>query len=294
MIFNIILLGIAFIGLVAGTITDIKTREVPDWINYSMIFSGIGLRLLYSSITFDASFIIEGVIGLVAFVILGYIMFYAGQWGGGDSKMIMGLGALLGLNFTAQPLPLLFVFLINVLFVGSLYGLIYSIVLAVKNKKKFVKNLNKMMHSEKMNRFRRIKLIILIVLIALITYLLKTRIIDLPFATILFALIIILYLSFYLFIFVKAVESTAMIKSIPPEELTEGDWIAKNIFVDRKKIVGPKDLGIEKKQIKELIALKQKGKINKIKIKQGLPFVPSFLIAFILSLMFGAWFLLLF
>jgi prepilin signal peptidase PulO-like enzyme (type II secretory pathway) len=38
-----------------------------------------------------------------------------------------------------------------------------------------------------------------------------------------------------------------------------------------------------------LVKLWKKKKIDKIEIKQGLPFVPSFLIAFILSLWLGAW-----
>ena len=166
--------------------------------------------------------------------------------------------------------------------------------MAIKNWEKFSKEFKKTISNEKIARFRKIKFLILIVLIILMIYFLKTGTINLLIATTIFAFVIITYLSFYLFIFAKAVEKTAMIKAIPPEEITEGDWIVDNIIVDKKKIVGPKDLGIEKKQIKELIALKQQGKINKIKVKYGLPFVPSFLIAYVLSLAFGAWWILLF
>ena len=84
-----------------------------------------------------------------------------------------------------------------------------------------------------------------------------------------------------------------MIKKIPIEKLTEGDWIVKDVMVDNKRICGPKDLGIEKKQIAQLIKLKQKGKIQNIVIKEGIPFVPSFLIAYIATLLLGNWLLLL-
>ena len=294
MVINILLLSIAFIALIIGTITDIKTREVPDWINYSLIFSGIGLRALYSSITLDWSFLIQGITGLIVFVILGYIMFYAGQWGGGDSKMIMGLGALLGLNFTLQPFPLILVFLINVLLVGAVYGIIYSIALAIKHRKAFVKNTQKMLNSEKMRKFRKIKLVLLIILILPIIYMLKSGMITIPISLSLLGLLIIAYMTFYLFVFIKAIELSAMLKSIPPEKLTEGDWIAKDVIIDGKKIVGPKDLGIEKEQIRQLIAFKKKRKLSKILIKEGIPFVPSFLIAFIISLSFGGWWMILF
>ena len=78
-----------------------------------------------------------------------------------------------------------------------------------------------------------------------------------------------------------------MLKHVRPTELTEGDWIAKEIKVDGKYVTGPKDLGIEKKQIKKLIALYKKRKVNKILIKEGIPFVPSFFIAFIVTLAYG-------
>ena len=92
---------------------------------------------------------------------------------------------------------------------------------------------------------------------------------------------------FYMWFFVKTIEDCCMIKSVPVEKLTEGDWIVKNIVIDKKRICGPKDLGISKSQIKTLLRLKRKGKIRKILIKEGMPFVPSFLISYVVTLIFG-------
>ena len=78
-----------------------------------------------------------------------------------------------------------------------------------------------------------------------------------------------------------------MLKYVNPKELTEGDWIAEDIIVSKKRICGPKDLGIEMRQIKKLISLKKKGKIKKVLIKVGIPFVPSFLIAFVVTYIWG-------
>ena len=94
-------------------------------------------------------------------------------------------------------------------------------------------------------------------------------------------------LTFYLWLGVKAVENSCMLKYVSPEKLTEGDWIAKDIKIGGKYIAGPKDLGIEKKQIKKLMELYKKRKVKKVLIKEGIPFVPSFLIAFILTIIFG-------
>jgi len=286
---TLILLGLALIALIIGTITDIKTREVPDWINFGLIFAGIGLRFLYSAITSEWSHLLNGIYGLIAFVILGYIMFYAGQWGGGDSKMMMGLGAIIGLQFTLQPVPLILVFLLNVLLVGAVYGLVYSVVLAIYHRKAFVRNFNGIMDDEKMKKFRRIKLVVFILIIAITIFVFKGKTIDVIPLSIISLLIVLFYLSFYLIVFVKAVEKSSMFKMVDPEVITEGDWIAKDVVVDGKRITGPKDLGISMKQIKKLIELRNKGKIKKIEVKYGIPFVPSFLIAFLLSLFFGAW-----
>jgi Flp pilus assembly protein protease CpaA len=290
MVIDFVLYSTAFVALIVGSITDIKTREVPDWLNFGLIFAGIGVRALYSAFTFEWMFLANGLIGLAVFVAVAYIMFYAGLWGGGDSKMLMGLGALIGLPLVFKPLPLLVVFFINVILAGAVYGLFYSIGLAVKHRKRFVKEFFNLIHNPKILKIRKMALPGLILLVFLIVFFVK----DFILKWIFFAFIIIAYISFYLIFFIKAIELAAMFKYVEPKELTEGDWIAKDYKVDGKKICGPKDLGIDKKQIRRLISLKRRGKIKKIKIKQGIPFVPSFLAAFIISLWLGAWWFLLF
>jgi len=290
MIVNILLLSIALVALIVGTITDIKFREVPDWINFGLIFAGIGIRLIYSSITFDWMFLAYGIFGLIVAVVLSYIMFYAGQWGGGDAKLLMGLGALIGLPFSLQQMPLFLVFLINILLVGAIYGLVYSITLAFINRKKFLKIFKKIMYDKKVKIANLLAFLASAFFILIITILID----EIKVRVFLIIAIVFLYLSLYLIVFVKAVELSAMFKLVNPSELTEGDWIAKDVFVDKKKICGPKDLGINKKQIKQLVNFSKKNKVKKIKIKEGIPFVPSFLIAFILSLSLGAWWMILF
>jgi hypothetical protein len=78
-----------------------------------------------------------------------------------------------------------------------------------------------------------------------------------------------------------------MLRYVKPTEVTEGDWIAKDIYISNKYISGPKDLGIEKSQLNKLISFYKKGKIKRVLIKVGIPFVPSFLLAYILTLAFG-------
>ncbi len=165
-----------------------------------------------------------------------------------------------------------------------------SIILAVKHRKRFVKEFLKIIHHKKIMKYRKIVLIVLAALLIIILFAIK----DLIIQWLLIAFLLVMYLSIYAIFFIKAVELSSMFKYVEPSALTEGEWIAKDYVVDGKKICSPKDLGIDRKQIKKLIALKKKGKVKKIKIKIGIPFVPSFLAAFIITLILGAWWVLLF
>ncbi len=282
MIHNTITSSIALIGLFFATITDLKTREVPDWLSYGLICSGLGLNLLFSFIYSNYWFIINSIIGFLVFLIFALVMFYAGQWGGGDSKVIMGLGALIGLNIKQKDFPMLISFFTNMLLLGSIYGLTWSLTLIFKNKKKVWKEFRRTLHSKKATRMRMLA-ITLVVTTIILGIIIKETI----YKIIMIVLLITTIATFYLWAIVKAIEKVCMIKEVTPHKLTEGDWIAKEIRYKGKYICGPKDLGIEKSQIRMLIKLYKKKKIKKVTIKEGIPFVPSFFIAFIVTILFG-------
>jgi len=44
---EIIIVTIVLIGLIIGSYTDLKTREVPDWLNFSLVAIGIGANLIF-------------------------------------------------------------------------------------------------------------------------------------------------------------------------------------------------------------------------------------------------------
>lgn len=277
-------------ALAVASFTDIKTREVPDWLSYALIFTGFGINILYSITFSNINFIINSIIGFLVFLGLGYLMFYAGQWGGGDSKVVMGLGALFGLNvfslrnFSIGNLPFLVIFWINLLLVSVFYAFFWGLGLALKNKRKFLKQFK-----QELKRFFWVRALLLVLLFIILISLLFIS--DILLKILILTMIISLVVLFYLTIFMKAIEKSCMLKLVGPEKLTEGDWIAKEVKIDGKYICGPKDLGISKKQIRRLLALKKKKKISKVLMKEGIPFVPSFLIAYIISLFWGAWFL---
>ena len=278
----IIAYSLSFIALFIGSVTDLKTREVPDWLNYGLIISGVVLNLMFSIIYSTYHFIINSIIGLSIFFGLAYIMFYTGQWGGGDSKMMMGLGAMIGIDVSFTTSQFLAGFFINALFIGALYGLLWSFFLVFKNRQKFWKEFGNFLKEKNVVRAKKAILLALVVLL-LIFFIARGnyKIFILSFA-------FLILLTFYLWIFVKIIEKIAMYKLIEPSKLTEGDWIANNIYVNGQYICGPKDLGIYQKQINKLVEFRKRGKVKKILIKEGIPFVPSFFVAFIFTILFGS------
>ena len=271
--------------LVIASISDLKTREVPDWLNYGSIGIGIGFNLIFSLVYLDYSYIIRSLIGLGVTFVLAYLLFYTGQWGGGDSKALMGIGALLGLDwnfYKLDSMPFLFSFLINILIAGAIYGLLWTVFLAVKNRKKFAKEVKDISNKKSVKRVKMALLILALIALAASFFPMQFN-----HKILIFGSAITLYLTCYMWILTKAVEKSCMQKYVLPSKLTEGDWIVNDIKVDGKRICGPKDLGIEKEQIKNLISYYRAGKIKKVLIKEGIPFVPSFLMGFVVTLVFG-------
>ncbi|MBN1155993.1 prepilin peptidase [Candidatus Woesearchaeota archaeon] len=269
--------AVCLVALVAASIADLRKREVPDWLNYSLLMSALGIRLIYSIATGDFSHITDGAAGAILFLAFALLMFYTGQWGGGDSKMIIALGAVLGLNvldFGNILDSMLVKFFIFSLLAGAVYGAAWSFLLAARNKKRFLLEWNMIGKSRK-TRTIKLTLLILLLSILIASVAVQDSFVRIP----LLSLGIALSLGSYLWLFVKAVEKSCMLKYVRPKELTEGDWIEKEIRIKGKYICGPKDLGIEEKQIKQLIKLR----VRKVLIKVGIPFVPSFLLGFVLA-----------
>ncbi|MBI2664356.1 prepilin peptidase [Candidatus Woesearchaeota archaeon] len=272
-------------ALAVGSYTDFKTREVPDWLNYGLIVFGVGVNLLLSIVFWTWSYIAYSIIGLALFIGIACALYYSGQWGGGDSKMLIGLGAVFGLPISfAWPYVSMNAFLIafwfNLLMAGVVYAMLWSIYLLIKNYRKFLKEAGKeMVRKRKMRRLSLAAAIAaLIAAIAISDFQLKLLLTAAGLLTI---------LTIYYTIYSKAIEKAGMHKLVTPAELTEGDWVVEDVKAGNKLIASPKDLGVTKKQIKILKQLYAKRKIRKVLIKVGLPFVPSFFAAMLLTIQYG-------
>lgn len=282
---TIISLVVGLLALIIASWSDIKTREVPDWLSYSLVAFAVGSALILSLYHGYSHIIINSLIGLGIGVAIGLFMFYTGQWGGGDSKLIMGLSALIGFSFSdfQTNLPNLLIFVLNILLVGAAYGLIFSFVKALLNFKAFRQAALKKLRSKEMIVIR---VILLVIIISAFVFLLVSRSVE---SAMVFGLAMVLFIFFYLWTFVSIIEKTCMISDIKVKDLTEGDWVINNVVKRKGKqeklILKPTKTGITEKQIARL----KKHHIRKVTVKVGVPFVPSFLVAYILTFAFGNW-----
>jgi len=258
----LVLIGFAWI--VAASAQDLRKREVWNWLSFSLIAVALSYRAFYAVYNYDLLFFVYGVIGLFIFVILGYALYYARVFAGGDAKLLFGLGAILPFSGSVVSNLMMFgIFIVLLLFAGSFYGLIYSFFLVLGNRKSFSAEFSK--------QFRKHKLFAYILfVIALILTIIPIIVGDIIF--LLFPIII--FLLPVLYVYGKAIEESCMIQILKSSQLTEGDWLYENVKVGGKT-VKPYWEGLSPEELK--ILRKYRGKI---KIKIGIPFVPGFLIAF--------------
>jgi Flp pilus assembly protein protease CpaA len=278
---SIVGLIVGLIALLIASLFDIRTREVPDWLNYSLVAFAIGSSLILSIYHGYIRVITNSLLGLAVGLAIGLLMFYTGQWGGGDSKLIIGLSALIGFSFSElnQNIPFFIIFLINILLVGAIYGLGFSLVKALLNYKSFKQAVEQKLRSK---QALVIRIILLVLGIGAFVFLLLTRSIE---SAMIFGLALSLFLFFYLWVFVATVEQVCMIKKIKVSELTEGDWVVGDVLKKKKVVVKQNKIGLTLEQI----ALLRKNRIREVTIKIGIPFVPSFLVAYVLTYALGNW-----
>jgi Flp pilus assembly protein protease CpaA len=326
---DIFLTIVALIWLAIASISDLKKREVANWLPFSLLLIALVTRTLVAiflnnnflnlfliilmfvlvilffylfskessiwiQVTFAVLLIIVGIffkinylsIGLIAFgifFILSILLYYGRVCGGADVKLLMAIGFLFSsspvfLNFNYNLfVPLLgfsfqsfflFDFLVDSLIIGFFYGLFFSVFMAARNWGKFIFEFKK--NNKKMFLFKVIFLILGIIFL-----------IFSFFQNILLILACFFIILPYLYIFIRSVEQGVLIRLRSWRELSEGDWLVKETRINGK-ILRPSADGLTKKDI---LSIKKSGK--KVLIRDGMPYVPVFLLSILASLFAG-------
>lgn len=278
MLVDVILVVIGVCWVLAACFSDIRTREVPDWLNFSLISLGLGVRLVYSLVYSDWNFFLYGLMGFFAAFVFGMLFYYAHVWGGGDSKLLMGLGAVFATApfFVSSKLPFFVVMLTNILVFGAIYGLMWALYLFVVNYKAVLVEAGKDFALSRQLRYS-------LMVFALALLLAAPFIRDFFIRVFVFIIALSLVAYYFLYVIVKAIEKVTMCKRVSVSQLVLGDWICENVRANGKIICGPKDYGLTLRQLNEL----RRNKIKHVFVKEGMAFVPAFVLGLLFSLIFG-------
>jgi len=275
-----ILIFIGILGSGAAGYFDLKTTEIPDEISLIMIVFGLIIRGGYSLISGDWMFLIIPVLVSLGFFGFGLAMYYLGQWGGGDAKILAAMGLLLGVlpqDIIHQSIfPIFFNYFFNVFFVGAAYIIVYAFIIAAMKPKiirEFFKNIKDDIDETV------IFSVVLASSIVIFVYLFWSRLgifsLTLPLG--------LLSGGFGLFVlwkFLKTIEDVGFRKKIKTKYLKEGDMIGEDILKLnlRSKIIR----GLTKEEVMKIKKLKKN-----VWIREGVRFGPVFFIAAIVTLLYG-------
>ncbi len=269
---------IGLLGLGLGSITDFQKREVPDFLNFLLITVGLTLGLISSIHSTSVYPFLSSLIGFGVGALIGVLLYYTGQWGGGDAKMLMGLGALHGiplLSVLQGNWPFFLTIIITIFFVGSIFSLIYFFIWMAIQYKKTAQAIKRVLASKTWKQFRIVYLISILVCIGLLFY-----------QWALGSSLFILLLMAISIPFLKEIQQTVMTKNQPLNKVVPGDWLVDDIYDEKGKLILKKrPLGVEPEDIEVL----KKSSVKTILIRDGVPFIPGMLAGYITSLVLGNW-----
>ena len=264
---------VAFIGSGIAGFYDLKTTEIPDKIPHVMIAIGFILAIARSISTGSLMPLLSSFIFGVVFFVLGFLLYYFGQWGGGDAKLLTAIVVLL----PAAPsffkyhlnLPFPVMYLLNVFYVGAVYIIIYSLIFVIKNKDIFKHFVKSVKSSSKIIII--LTGVVFAISLALTTYMSRATFREyLVLSVVPPSLFVCVWL---LFRFLRIVEEVGFKKKIPVSKLRVGDVLA-----EFKRWDGATQAEVNK--------IKRSGK-KYVWIKEGVRFGLVFPIALIFSMYYG-------
>lgn len=265
------LFAIAFVYCVVASIEDLKKEEVANWICFSFIAVGLIYRAFYSVINHEVYFLIFGVLGFIAFFGFANLFYYTRVFAGADAKLLMGFGAILPFESYSGVIFMSLIFIFVLFSVGTLYSIVYSIFLVFGNYLSFKR--------EFFIQLRQGRKILMLGLLVLFILFIEKTYFKFDNLFFIFASGCIVFVSF-LFFYLKSVEKALLIRNAAPAELTEGDWLKKDVKINGR-IIRSSVHGLSLEEIK---FIRHSGK--SVVILHGIPFVPAFLIALIVMVFF--------
>lgn len=278
MILQAISLATALIGSSLAAIFDLKTTEIPDQIPYAMAAIGLVLNAIQAILVGSYWPILNSLIWGLSLLGFGFLLYYFGQWGGGDAKVLSAIGFLIPDLPQIFGTKLMFSFPLsysfNVFLVGAAYMLVYAFIIALIHKKIFFKFLDDMKASSKVLSIGSVALFISFILINLFLanffrisfdalFILKNSLLPLIATIALFAV----------WKFAKAVENVGFKKRIPISKLRVGDVLEESKLWE----------GITEKELAKI----KKSRRRFVVVKEGVRFAGTFPLALLFTIFMG-------
>ena len=267
MIADYYLLIISLVWVLFASIQDIRKREVANWLNFSLLGFALIFRFGQSWFSGNWDYLFFGLVGVGVYFIVANIFYYTKVFAGGDAKLLWALGAILPYYSWQSLWIMLAGFLILFMLTGVIYTGVYSLFLMFKNYRIFSREFEDTARNSKWI-FYLCWIVCLIIYITSFLNGIKTGFIS----------ILLIFLLPLIYCYLRAVEKACLVSYVGYENLKEGDWLDSAIKI-KGKWIGKSVHGLSNHDI---LLLKKGGK--KVWLKEGIPFVPVFLVSIIIML----------
>jgi prepilin signal peptidase PulO-like enzyme (type II secretory pathway) len=98
--------ALAISAAIVASYTDLKSRIIPDKLTYPLILFGVFFHLVVGVVKSDMALALSGLVGTALSFGIGYLLWLAGGWAGGDVKLFAAFGALIpSYPFSLFPAP---------------------------------------------------------------------------------------------------------------------------------------------------------------------------------------------
>jgi Flp pilus assembly protein protease CpaA len=248
------------IGIIIALVQDVKRREVDNWLTSFLFVFGVSFLVFASVLNGYWSLLGYGAVSVAITFVLMNVFYYGRVFGGGDAKLLFALSAFfVGATYLATLLNI-FIFILLLFFSGALYGLSYILVVYAIHFKDANKEFKKRFDGKRYAPLFVIGLLFLFLGL---------------FLDVFFILGMLLFVFPFMYVFAKVLEDVAMIKTLSGIKLREGDWLVSDEKIGRRVIKSNWE-GLTKEEVNLLSRKKS------VRVKDGIPFLPAFLIAYLL------------
>jgi len=272
----------ALIGSSIAAVYDLKTTEIPDQIPYAMTV--IAIVFVFVEAFLQKSFmpILVSFVSGIVLLILGFLMYYLGQWGGGDAKLLAAIGFMSpGLSLIAKNIqfPFALSYYLNLMFIGyTVYTLAYVAFLSILNKKVFHQFFLSIKSAA--NTILIFSSVLFLVFVFLNWFVFHSLGLSIDLQLMLVNSLFFLFLSLFLFFlwkFLKVGNEVLFKKRIPVSKLKVGDMLLENKLYE----------GLTAREVRKI---KKSGK-KYVWIKSGICFAPMFPLVLLFTCFLGDAFL---